>query len=318
MNNMTIYDNRKMPFANLGKNVTGASSVEEAIKLGGADWKTGKIPVQLCGGKKVPGQYEIVRLDTMEVLSPKTVRENYVNMQHDEAMRFMNDMIDSGDIQIETLGTLGGGKRFWILAKMPTTLIGGDETEPYICFSDNHDGNGSIKVCMTPIRVVCSNTLNAAFKNAARSWSTRHTKNVMSRIDEAKRSLNLAHEYMAELADYAEAAIKTRIDDREVEYILHNFFDPKPKKDNAGLIKEPSKAQLDHANDKKKAFYVCYDAPDIAKFKGTAWGVLNAMSDLIAHSMPHRNTADYEENNWASIMDGAPLFDKMVDALCVK
>ena len=55
---------------------------------------------------------------------------------------------------------------------------------------------------------------------------------------------------------------------------------------------------------------VCYYAPDIRQFRGTAWGAINAASDLATHSMPHRNTKNYAENNWGRIMDGHAVIDK--------
>ena len=62
---------------------------------------------------------------------------------------------------------------------------------------------------------------------------------------------------------------------------------------------------------------VCYLAPDLVKFRGTAWGAVNAVSDLVTHSMPHRNTKNYAENNWSKVMSGHVLMDKMA-ALCMR
>ena len=61
---------------------------------------------------------------------------------------------------------------------------------------------------------------------------------------------------------------------------------------------------------------VCYFMPDIAQFRGTAWGAINAMSDFVSHSMPHRNTRNYAENNWNRIMGGHLMMDKMTE-LCM-
>ena len=67
-----------------------------------------------------------------------------------------------------------------------------DEVDPYICFTNTFDGSGSIKVCSTPVRVVCNNTLNLALSNAKRTWSTRHVGDIKGKLEEAKETLGLA------------------------------------------------------------------------------------------------------------------------------
>ena len=62
-------------------------------------------------------------------------------------------------------------------------------------------------------------------------------------------------------------------------------------------------------------YMICYFAADIAKFKGTAWCALNAMSDMVGHNAPRRQTANYWENNWGRIMDGHAMMDKMASLL---
>ena len=55
----------------------------------------------------------------------------------------------------------------WILARMPQEyIISGERISPYLLFSNTHDGSGAIKVALTPIRVVCNNTLNLALSTA--------------------------------------------------------------------------------------------------------------------------------------------------------
>jgi len=68
-------------------------------------------------------------------------------------------------VRFETAGSLHEGRKVWMLAKLPNSYtLGGEEIAPYLVFSNSHDGNSSIRVAMTLIRVVCQNTLNLAFK----------------------------------------------------------------------------------------------------------------------------------------------------------
>ena len=61
----------------------------------------------------------------------------------------------------------------------------------------------------------------------------------------------------------------------------------------------------------KDEFMICYFMPDLAKFRGTGWGVVNAMADMVDHSRPRRETGSYRENNWGRIMDGHELVDRV-------
>lgn len=341
---------RFVPWHGLGTPVLEAPTSEEALKLAGLDWKVErrKTYAETADQEKIReyflslGMSEYIASTAIKQIKGNSVAalcsekaftnvrdkdetvlgavgDRYKIVQNADAFAFTDNLIGTGTVRYETAGSLRDGKQIWLLAQMPTTEIGGDEVAPFICFTNTHDGSGSVKACMTPIRVVCNNTLNAALKGATRVWKTRHTTNVQSRMDEARTVLGIAQNYMVELADYAEAAIKTRIDDREVDYIIRTIFDPKPTIDHkTGMLKQPSRAQIEHADKKKKAFLACYDADDITKFKGTAWGVVNAMSDLVGHSMPGRETKTKMENRWENIIEGDAVFDKLVAALCVK
>ena len=87
---------------------------------------------------------------------------------------------------------------------------------PYLCFTNTHDGTGSVRVFTTGIRVVCNNTLNQALNNAKRTWSVRHTGSIESKLAEATETLNLANNYMAELKKECEELALKKIDNNKV------------------------------------------------------------------------------------------------------
>ena len=68
----------------------------------------------------------------------------------------------------------------------------------------------------------------------------------------------------------------------------------------------------------KDGYYICYAMPDLAQFKGTAWGAINAMADYVGHSAPKRNTVNFEENRWGKIMDGHAWMDEFAKLIDVK
>ena len=193
-----------------------------------------------------------------------------------------------------------------MLAKLPTEQILDDEVEPYLCFTNSHDGSGSVRAIVTPIRVVCNNTLNFALNNAKRAWSVRHTGNINAKIQEAQEALNLTKNYMGRLNDYAEQMVDIKVDEGALRKMLGKCF----------KAKEEQSAREQANQDKlMDGFMTCYFAPDIAKYLGTAWGALNAMADLVDHGEPNRASANYAENNWARIMGGHAMVDQFAGML---
>ena len=139
----------------------------------------------------VPKYMATMRLDTHKMLG--IVTENYGVVQNEDAFKFIDmlvtgKMADAGNTPvIETAGVLGEGERVFITAKFPEQIIldnkGNDRVEMYIVFTTSHDGKGAVNCLVTPIRVVCNNTLNFALRNHSGKLSLRHSRNVMDRLD---------------------------------------------------------------------------------------------------------------------------------------
>lgn len=290
---------REKPWHGLGVEVAEAPTSADALRLAGLDWEVQQKNIQVCGGSKIENYKANVRSTDGAVLG--VVSDSYKIVQNADAFSFTDELI-GGDVRYETAGSLRGGKKIWLLAKMPVRKIAGDAVEPYLCFSNTHDGTGAIRVCMTPIRVVCNNTLNLALNTAKRQWSARHMGNIEQKMQEARMCLQLADAYMDGLGDYADKLANKTINDEELDKILNEMF---PVEEN------DSERKKTMAKKAKDEFMVCYWRPDIAQFLNTAWGVVNAMSDMVSHSEPLRNTANYRENNWGRIMDGHKMLDKL-------
>lgn len=241
------------------------------------------------------------------------VKGRYAVVQPKDGFMIVRDVAEEylrqfgKEVLYDTAGSLDGGKRIWMSLRLPTFELVGDETELFLVFTNTYDGSGSVKMLITPIRVVCNNTLNVALQTAKRCFSMRHTTNIMARMSEAQEALGMNVRYIADLTEYGAAMAKKKIEDNQLKTILNGIFDPKEKK--------PTELQVRNAEACKAAYYVCYAAPDITKFQGTAWGAINAMADLVAHSLPHKQTASYAEKNFARVLDGHPLFDQMVEAI---
>ena len=120
-------------------------------------------------------------------------------VQNHVAFEFLDTLLDSGEASIHTAGSLRGGKRVWIQAKLQKHyLVGGDEDEvlePYILVVNGHDGTMAFTVCNTSVRAVCQNTVTAALRRAMRTFKVRHTEGLAGKVQEARRTLKLAVGY---------------------------------------------------------------------------------------------------------------------------
>lgn len=291
---------REKPWHGLGTRVEEAPTSADALRMAGLDWNVVQRNIQVCGGSKIQNYKANIRDSDGTVLG--VVSDRYKIVQNAEAFEFTDSLI-GGEVRYETAGSLTGGKKIWLLAKLPEAEIVGDKTEPYLCFTNSHDGSGAIRVCMTPIRVVCNNTLNLALDSAKRAWSVRHTGDMAGKMHEARICLYMANAYMDELSQTADRLVNTTVSRDKLMDILNEMFP---------ISEDSSDREKENIKKLKNEYMVCYFAPDILKFRGTAWGAVNAMSDMISHNAPRRKTANYRENNWGRIMDGHTMLDKFL------
>lgn len=291
---------RFVPWHGLGTPVEEAPNSYEALRVAGLNWKVESKPV-FVNDKEVPNYVANVRDSDNSVLGIVTNR--YKIVQNEEAFSFTDALI-SGDVRYETAGSLKNGKRIWLLAKLPETKVIDDVVVPYVCFTNTHDGTGAVQAIMSPIRVVCNNTLNLALTNAKRSWSMRHVGDINGKIEEAREVLGLADKYMKELNVFADKLANTSLPFEKAKEIVNELF-PIDKEDSDREKRNMQKCRDD--------IMVCYFAPDILKYQNTAYGLVNAVTDWAGHKTPLRNTKSYQENNFGRILDGHPIVDAVVE-----
>lgn len=226
-------------------------------------------------------------------------------VKDNQAFSFTDALLGEG-VRYETAGFLQNGRRTWILAKLPQKyIISGDEITPYLVFMNSHDGTGAIKAAMTPIRVVCQNTLNLALSTAKRSWSTNHVGDIQGKLEDAKYTLLYADKYMAELGKAIDQLNQQKLSDRKVYEYIDALF---PLVDNAS---EQQKKNLCRMKEEVKVRY--FDAPDLAHVGKNAYRFVNAVSDFATHAKPLRERANYRENLFARTVDGNAMIDKVFD-----
>lgn len=296
----SMFYTREKPWHGLGVRIQEAPTSEKALWLAGLDWQVLQKDIYTEGRIQVPGYKANVRDSDGQVLG--VVTDRYRVIQNREAFAFTDALLGKG-VRYETAGSLQKGKKVWMLARLPEEyIITGERISPYLVFSNTHDGSGAVRVAVTPIRVVCNNTLNLALNTAKRSWSMIHTGDISGKMQEAADALFRAEEYMDKLGREIEALRNSELTDQQVKEYIEILLP---------MEKEPTLAQgrntLRLRRDMERRYY---DAPDLQKVGSNAYRFINAVSDFATHSSPLRRTANYSENLFSRTVDGNPLIDR--------
>ena len=296
----TMFYTREKPWHGLGTRVETAPTSKEALQLAGLDWKVIQKPILTEDGTLIEGFKANVRDRDQKVLG--VVSNRYKVVQNEEAFAFTDALLGEG-VRYETAGSLAEGKRTWILAMLPHKyIIAGDEITPYLVFMNSHDGSGAIKAAMTPIRVICQNTLNLALARAKRSWSTNHIGDIRGKMEDARNTLQLANRYMVELGKGIEQLQRVKLSDKQVLEFVEEFF---PVSEDMSI---QQKKNMQSLQEDMKIRY--FDAPDLKQVGKNGYRFVNAVSDFATHSRPLRETANYKENLFARTVDGNSMIDK--------
>lgn len=253
----------------------------------------------------IPGYKANIRETDNRILG--VVTDRYKIVQNEAAFKFTDDLLGEG-VRYETAGSLYEGRKVWLLAKLPNQYsLDGEDIEPYLVFSNSHDGNGAIKIAMTPIRVVCQNTLNLALDGAKRIWSTVHIGNLAKKMEDAHKTLVLAERYMGNLCGEFERLSRVHISDAKVMEYIEMLL---PMNEDPSDI---HKRNVEQIRDDLKARY--FDAPDLQHIGRNAYRFICSVSDFATHAEPLRKSAKYRENVFAKTMEGNPLIDKAYEMI---
>ena len=296
----SMFYTREKPWHGLGVMVQEAPTSAEALTLAGLDWRVIQSPIVTEDGIPINGFKANLRETDDKVLG--VVTDRYRVVQNSEAFAFTDSLLGEG-VTYETAGALQEGRRTWLLAKLPQRyIISGDEITPYLVFMNSHDGSGAIKVAMTPIRVVCQNTLNLALSTAKRTWSMNHTGDIEGKLEEARYTLLYADKYMGELGRAIDQLNHIKLSDRQVyEYIdaLFPLADTPTEQQKKNLIRLKEDLMLRY-----------FEAPDLQHVGKNAYRFVNAVSDFATHAKPLRERANFKENLFARTIDGNTMIDR--------
>jgi len=291
---------REKPWHGLGVRVEEAPSSAEALEVAGLNWRVLQEPIFSDTGGSIPGYKANIRESDRKVLG--VVTNKYKVIQNYEAFAFTDSLLGEG-VTYETAGSLQGGRKVWLLAKMPEAYqIFGEEISTYLVFSNTHDGSGAVKVALTPIRVVCNNTLNLALSNASRSWAMIHKGDIKARVQEAHATLFRTNEYMQSFSEECNSLQRIKMSDDMVNKCIHQIL---PIEENAGAKQIKNVLKL-----RNELMFRYAEAPDLKDMDKTAYRFINAVSDFATHAKPLRQTRTYNENLFMRTVDGNTMIDK--------
>jgi phage/plasmid-like protein (TIGR03299 family) len=272
-----------VPWHGLGTRLEGPATALEAIEAAGLSYQAELKELRTVEGRSVPQRRAVVRSDTGDVLG--VVGKSYVPVQNSQAFSFLDAVVADGGLRYHTAGALGKGERVWMLAKLPgqIRIKGGDDVvDKFLLLSNSHNGTAALRIQYTPIRVVCSNTLNLALRHrGARSISIVHKGDLALKIEEAQRVLGFADMFFQDT--------EAKID------LLANHYP------TTGQVEEYFKAlypdRLDTGNNRirnirsqLKEIFETGIGMDIPAIKGTSWAAFNALTEFVDHHRPTRTS----------------------------
>jgi phage/plasmid-like protein (TIGR03299 family) len=242
----------------MGEHRENYLTVWDALKASHSDYEVSKQPIAALSPAI------LARIEAGEMIDPQelqrliidgkaaTYRDDYKNtlgvvsdsygiIQNSEAFSFIDDLVSGGKngACINAAGVLGNGERTFITARFdPITLKGDDTIDMYVVFSNSFDGKSRLTCLVTPVRVVCQNTLNQAMRDNVGRWDIRHTSKCGDKfadVAEAARTMGLYERYKAEYIEELEALSKVRLSEVEGNrLLLKSFMTPDQYKVYAG------------------------------------------------------------------------------------
>jgi len=305
------------PWHRQGVALDGPATAAEAIAAANLGWNVIQEPVYVRQSgvfRPVDDKLAITRQDTSEVFA--IMGKGYEPLQNVQAFQFFDDVIARGEAVYHTAGSLFGGRRIWILAKLPEdiTIGNSDKVEPYILLSNSHDGSKAVRMQTTPIRVVCWNTLNYAMSSGSQGFYGKHTRNILNKAEDARRELDLVHAYYQMFAKQADQLLNTKMTVIDVQRYLQEVYQFKADKPYA---------KQDHR--RVKAYEGTLDllghpTNTFGGMAGSAWAAFNAVTYFVDHERAVRGSLEQRDDkrldgSWFGT--GAKLRQRAFDLLQV-
>lgn len=281
------------PWHRLGQKLLHPPTAEQAIVAAGLDWRVMKKPVCVMDAGawyEIPDRYAIVREDLWgKEKCPifATVSENYVPLQNREAFGFFDGLIDSKVATYETAGALGEGERVWVMAKLKDDLwiAKKDQLERYILLANGHNAATAVRIVLTPIRVVCQNTLNWALKTKNDEFRVYHGPDMHKKLEAARDHLTEVLSQYDTLGARFEQMSKHSMTNGSLPKYLEAVF-PEPER---GRLSDKNHEKIVAEVKSRRA--ACEKLAEVGRgnelpgIRGSLWTAYNGVTEWADHRM---------------------------------
>ena len=294
---MFYYGER--PWHGLGHALRAPATMTEALTAGGLDWEVELRPLAIAEepSSKIPHRMAVVRKDRGPGAEGRVigvVHPGFRPLQNRQGAELFDRLIGHGERVYHTGGYLKNGEVIWLLAKLPTTIKihGEDVVEPYLLFSNSHDGSRAIDIRLTAIRVVCNNTLTLALnKNAAGKVFRRAHSGSYALLEEEVQaffaiSIQQSEELQAIFAQLARARCEQTAFERFLQRLLPDPAKPVTAKPGTPVLKAWESRCATVATNRRQIQSVRREgipARGLAPDSDTWWGALNAVTGWVDH-----------------------------------
>ncbi len=279
------------PWHKLGTKLDSPATAKEAIQAAGLDYKVHLKPLLTTINRKrveVPGSFATVRMDNGTILG--VVGNRYEPIQNKDAFSFFDAIVGDDEAMYHTAGVLGQGERIWILAKLPgyIRVNKGDLVNKYLLLTNSHDGSSLARAKLTPIRVVCNNTLSVALQGSEQEVGIRHTANAKVRLEEAHKLLGLTNHLYEQLEPIFKKMALTKVTDKQLLDYVQTLIPSNPE------------AQHQTRNENiREAILELHEVGQGAELsKGTVWGAYNAVTEYTDHVQNSKDSSKQLKSIW--------------------
>lgn len=315
---------RQATWRNVGKDVSACTDYHTVLNDAGLDYRVVKKPgrIRVNGREIRTGDYYTIRKDDPSHIYGR-VSEKYRIIQNEEAFSFADHIssdlsfLKAGETKIRhnfSTNSFSGGM-VYMIAKLPEVDILGDCFSPNLIMSNDFSGNMSMRVAICYLRIICENQFSLAYRDAKSALFVRHTeKGVIRGMEEGQIIMKNYADSLKAFTKMAEGYACMKISPRQIGMVLDAMFPVKTT--------EPPEVQARVAREKERfvnAFTLAYNAKDNYYFRGTAWGLINAYTDVITHQLPAKKNPNWEENRFVNVTFGsdASKFIGVVDDVAV-
>ncbi len=271
----------ELPWHGLGVKVIDDLTPEQMMQKAGVDWSVEKQDLITSGGSTVSNKQALVRSSDGSVLD--VVGKGWNPVQNADAFNFFEEYVRAGDMQMHTAGSLNDGKMVWALAKANESfeLFNGDVTENYFLFSNPHEFGKAIDIRMTPIRVVCNNTLTLSLSQSSDAMlKVNHRKEFD--VAEVKETLGIAKEKMEQYKSMAEFLGSKRYTSENIVEYFNEVFGSVAKEKVDGVTPFTS-------NNAKNAMEYLDTQPGANFAQGSFWNAFNTVTYMTDHVQGRSN-----------------------------